>query len=226
MPAQNVTTEGLPRTEHTYNICSGLKNKPWATFRVFSDPPVGIVQKHQEFPRFSGGDKIAGLIKLTLDNPQTVNLITVSVSPSIRMTYHTDPFISLVGALSEVTLLENLTHALTIKSISRHTPLEIHTFQTTEKFGGKLKGTYQFPFTFPFPTHLDLSTSTTIFLPLQTPSDTVGRPPRSSPQSTPASPSASSSFPSTTSPRISRFCSLSSPKSLKRTRRRLRCAQC
>ena len=46
IPAQNVTTGGLPRTEHTYIICSGLKNKPWATFRVFSDPPVGVVQKH------------------------------------------------------------------------------------------------------------------------------------------------------------------------------------
>ena len=46
IPAQNVTTGGLPRTEHTYIICNGLKNKPWATFRVFSDPPVGVVQKH------------------------------------------------------------------------------------------------------------------------------------------------------------------------------------
>ena len=80
-----------------------------------------------------------------------------------------------------------------------------------KKFDGKLKGAYQFPITFPFPTHLDLPTFTTIFLPLQTPSDTNGRLPRSSPPSTPASPSASSSFPSTTSPRTSRFRSLSSP---------------
>jgi hypothetical protein len=130
IPAQNATAEGLPRTEHTYNICSGLKNKPLATFRVFSDPPVGVVQKHQKFPRFSGGDKIAGLIELTLDNSQTVNSITVSVSPSFRMTYNTDAFISFVGTLSEVTLLGNLTHSLTTKSVSGHAPLEIHAFQT------------------------------------------------------------------------------------------------
>ena len=122
---------GAPaRTEHTYNICSGLKNKPWAAFRIFTDPPVGVVQKHQKLPRFSGGDNIAGLIELTLDSSQTLNSITVSVSPSFRMTYHTDAFISFVGALSEVTLLGNLTHSLTIKSVSGHAPLEIHTFQT------------------------------------------------------------------------------------------------
>jgi len=48
IPAQNVTAEGLPRTEHTYNVWNGLKNKPWATLRVLSDPPVGVVQKHQK----------------------------------------------------------------------------------------------------------------------------------------------------------------------------------
>lgn len=80
IPAQNLTAEGLPRTEHTYNICSGLKNKPWATFHIFSEPPVGA-QKHQKLPRFSGGDMVAGLIEFAPDSSQTVNSITVSVGP-------------------------------------------------------------------------------------------------------------------------------------------------
>jgi len=81
VPAQQVTTEGVSRTEHTYSICSGLKNKPWATLRVFSQPPLGASPGHQKFPRFSSGDMIAGLIEFTLDSPQTINSITVSVGP-------------------------------------------------------------------------------------------------------------------------------------------------
>ena len=46
------------------------------------------------------------------------------------MTYHTHAFISFVGELSEVTLLGNLTHSLTIESVSGHAPLGIHAFQT------------------------------------------------------------------------------------------------
>ena len=80
--AQQVTADsGLSRTEHTYNICSGLKNKPWATFRIFSEPPVGATQKHQKLPRFSGGDMVAGLIEFAPDSSQTVHSITVSVGP-------------------------------------------------------------------------------------------------------------------------------------------------
>ena len=64
IPAQNVTTGGLPRTEHTYNICNGLKNKPWATFRVvirgyiagesdtFLDHQVSIWTRASGDPRF------------------------------------------------------------------------------------------------------------------------------------------------------------------------------
>jgi hypothetical protein len=79
IPAQQVTAEGVSRTEHTYSICSGLKNRPWATIRVFSQPPLGASPRHQKFPRFSNGDMIAGLIEFTLDSPQTVNSVTVSV---------------------------------------------------------------------------------------------------------------------------------------------------
>ena len=79
--AQRATTEGVSRTEHTYNICSGLKNKPWVTFRIFSRPSLGASSKHQDFPRFSSSDMAEGLIELTLDSPQTINSITVSVGP-------------------------------------------------------------------------------------------------------------------------------------------------
>ena len=79
--AQQVTTQGVSRSEHTYNICSGLKNKPWVTFRVFSQPSLGASSRHQDFPRFSSGDIVAGLIEFTLDSPQTINSITVSVGP-------------------------------------------------------------------------------------------------------------------------------------------------
>jgi len=79
--AEQVTTERVSRTEHTYNICSGLKNKPWVTFRVFTQPSQGASSRHQDFPRFSSGDMVAGLIEFTLDSPQTINSITVSVGP-------------------------------------------------------------------------------------------------------------------------------------------------
>ena len=80
-PAQQLTTEGVSHTEHTYNICSGLKNKPWVAFRIFSQPSLGASSRHQDFPRFSSGDMVSGLIEFTLDSPQTINSITVSVGP-------------------------------------------------------------------------------------------------------------------------------------------------
>ncbi|EDR12159.1 uncharacterized protein LACBIDRAFT_311255 [Laccaria bicolor S238N-H82] len=195
--AQQITAEGLSRTEHTYNICSGLKNKPWATFRIFSEPPVGAAQKHQKFPRFSGGDMVAGLIEFASDSSQTVNSITVSLRGRIIRGY-------LAGESDTF-----LDHQVSIWTRASGDP-RFPNPGSTKKFDGKLKGAYQFPFAFPFPTHVDVSTSTAISLPLPTPLDPVVPSPSPAPSSTPATPS-SKSFLSATTPSASHLRSFSSP---------------
>lgn len=192
--SQQVTEEGVSRTEHTYSICSGLKNKPWATLRVFSQPPLDASPRHQKFPRFSSGDIIAGLIEFTLDSPQTVNSITVSVHGRIIRGYlaeESDTF---------------LDHQVGIWTRADGDPRSPEP-GSNKKFNGRLKGTYQFPFVFPFPTHVDISTSTPFLPPsLQTSSDSI-----STSSSSPATATTSISFPPATVPPGSRFHSLSIP---------------
>lgn len=192
--SQQVTEEGVSHTEHTYSICSGLKNKPWATLRVFSQPPLDASPRHQKFPRFSSGDIIAGLIEFTLDSPQTVNSITVSVHGRIIRGYlaeESDTF---------------LDHQVGIWTRADGDPRSPEP-GSNKKFNGRLKGTYQFPFVFPFPTHVDISTSTPFLPPsLQTSSDSI-----STSSSSPATATTSISFPPATVPPGSRFHSLSIP---------------
>lgn len=77
-PAETHTE--APHIVHRYHIHSGFKNKPWATFCLFSRPFEAPQQKSQKLPRFLGGDDIKGLIEFSLNSPQTVHSIAVTVS--------------------------------------------------------------------------------------------------------------------------------------------------
>jgi hypothetical protein len=77
-PAETPTE--APHLVHRYDICSGFKNKPWAVFRLFSRPIEAPQQKSQKLPRFLGGDDIKGVIDFSLNSPQTVHSIAVTVS--------------------------------------------------------------------------------------------------------------------------------------------------
>ncbi|EDR05590.1 uncharacterized protein LACBIDRAFT_302914 [Laccaria bicolor S238N-H82] len=193
--AQQVTTEGVSHTERTYNICSGLKNKPWVTFRVLSQPSLGASSRHQDFPRFSSGDMVAGLIELTLDSPQTINSITVSLHGRVIKGYlaeGTDTF---------------LDHHVSIWTRADGDP-HFRDQASTKKFNGRLNGAYQFPFAFPFPTLVDISTSTAFPPPFQ---DPVGTSSNSSPSDATLSPTRSRSLLYATTPPTSRFRSQSIP---------------
>ncbi|EDR05670.1 uncharacterized protein LACBIDRAFT_329543 [Laccaria bicolor S238N-H82] len=192
--AQQVTTG---RAEHIYNICSGLKNKPWVTFRVFSQPSPGASSKHQDLPRFSSGDIVAGLIEFTLDSPQTINSITVSLRGRV-----------IRGYLAEEsdTFLDHQVSIWTRADGDPHFPDQ----GSTKKFNGRLNGAHHFPFAFPFPTLVDISTSTAFPPPFQTLQDPVGSSPNPSSSNATVSPTRSSSLlPATTPP--TRFRSRSIP---------------
>jgi len=77
-PAETHTE--APHIVHRYHIHSGFKNIPWATFRLFSRPFESPQQKSQKLPRFWGGDDIKGVIEFSLNSPQTVHSIAVTVS--------------------------------------------------------------------------------------------------------------------------------------------------
>ena len=77
-PAETPTE--APHIVHRYHIHSGFKNKPWATFCLFSRPFEAPQQKSQRLPRFLGGDDIKGVIEFSLSSPQTVHSIAVTVS--------------------------------------------------------------------------------------------------------------------------------------------------
>lgn len=196
-PAQTPTE--APHIVHRYHIHNGFKNKPWATFCLFSHPPEAPQQKSQKLPRFLGGDDIKGVIELSLNGSQTVHSIDVTLRGRI-----------ITGSL-DGEFYTFLNHRVCVWNRSFGDPRLVGK-QPAKRFDGKLSGSYEFPFCFSFPTHVDIDTTYPVSF-ASNPSEAVSKPPldpitsnTTSPTSptsasSPSSPFSTSSLPSSMSPR-------------------------
>jgi len=61
-------------------------NKPWATLYTFSRD-LGEPQPKGKFPRFWGGEAIAGTVDLDLKSPTTIQQISITVGSSGRLLF-------------------------------------------------------------------------------------------------------------------------------------------
>lgn len=68
---------------HEYHIKSGGKAQPWATLKVFSRQPGSTSTSSQKTPRFTTRDLVQGSLDLNLESPQSINSISLFVSPFV-----------------------------------------------------------------------------------------------------------------------------------------------
>ncbi|KAG2013075.1 hypothetical protein CC2G_010013 [Coprinopsis cinerea AmutBmut pab1-1] len=147
----NQDPQGGQTQEHEFHITSDSENdgRPWATMRLFTRSSTGSSQK-SHYPRYFGGDAIAGTVELDLDKSQTINSITLTLKGRF-MTRS-------VGQGSHTFL--NQTFTVWNKNVGEPrsavpSSLDIASSKKN-KFNAKLQGKYEWPFSFPFPTEICL----------------------------------------------------------------------
>ncbi|KIM35177.1 hypothetical protein M413DRAFT_368864 [Hebeloma cylindrosporum] len=140
----------------------------WCTLRLFTENlPAGNprVSHHKpKTPKFWGGQIIAGLLELELDRPQTIQSISLTLRGKV-----------VTGSL-EGGSYNFLDHDIVLWDKSSG---DAH-------FDGKFVGDYKFPFSFPFPTDVDLANSSAV--PASTTSEFATTQPPSSPTISAAKP--------------------------------------
>ena len=168
----------LQHIEHSFPIRG---NKPWATLYTFSRD-LGGPQPKGKVPRFWGGELVAGTVDLDLTTSTTIQQISITVGRSSRLclcfgliaTFQLQGKISTGYRESEGIFLNHevlLYHQDTGEPHPSSAPLQTHNSTRRTKFDGKfLPGSYQFPFSIPFPAQVDLK------LPGILPSASVVRP--------------------------------------------------
>ncbi|KDR78631.1 hypothetical protein GALMADRAFT_223891 [Galerina marginata CBS 339.88] len=126
-------------------------NKPWATLSTYSPRSVpGLIQderaksKDSKLPRFLGSVPMLGTVELDLESSQTIQQISITVRGKIVTGYLVD---------ESYTFLDDK-RILWHKSMgSPPSPSAALPSDTQAKAPqGKLSGSYQIPFSFPFPT--------------------------------------------------------------------------
>lgn len=75
---QEIVPTGSHPTEHEFTLRSGMMmtGKPWLTLRVLTRPS----KLPHKYPRIFGGENIAGVVEIKLDQPMNINSITLHVS--------------------------------------------------------------------------------------------------------------------------------------------------
>ncbi|TFK23474.1 hypothetical protein FA15DRAFT_620797 [Coprinopsis marcescibilis] len=121
---------------HLRSLFSGSKSTPWATFSVVGG------ERHNCYPKFHTGDYIRGSVHLNLESPQAVSSIQILLKGKLITSYlgGSYPF---------------LEYAITLWDRGAGNP-RVPT--SSKRFTGNFVGQYDFPFKFPFPSHVDLST--------------------------------------------------------------------
>ena len=77
---QNVASGSSGPQVHEYHIKTGSKSNPWATLQVFSKCSTDSGSSGQKVPCFTSSDSVQGALQLTLDSPQNINSISLSVN--------------------------------------------------------------------------------------------------------------------------------------------------
>ncbi|KDR84281.1 hypothetical protein GALMADRAFT_237009 [Galerina marginata CBS 339.88] len=137
-----------PHFEHAFVIPDA---NPWATLRIFTQESIaGLLDSPRskpEYPLFYGDGPVMGVLELELESPRTIRQITVSIRGKV-----------LSGFVDDGVKFLDYTHSLWHKHMGdpRSTSQS-----TTKKFDGNLVGSYQFPFSFPFPAQVDISSLAT-----------------------------------------------------------------
>ncbi|KAJ3537143.1 hypothetical protein NMY22_g5719 [Coprinellus aureogranulatus] len=138
------------RQEYAYPIRSAFRSEPWAILRLYdAGPPASQRARKRKHPRFFAGDEIVGSVDLSLSSSQIIRNMKLSLKGTM---------ITGVGEGGSITFLE---HECTLWDSKFGDPWLLHQAYLPspgKKYDGKLSGNWKFPFTIPFPTHLDLST--------------------------------------------------------------------
>ncbi|KAF8165885.1 hypothetical protein B0H34DRAFT_254666 [Crassisporium funariophilum] len=136
--------------EHSFPIKG---NKPWATLHTFSRESIpgtiGGFKAKPRIPRIWGSEPVAGLLELNLEDSQIIQQIKITIRGTIATGYlegEKDIFLE-----HEVVIWNN--------AWGDRQNACANTTTTKKRSQAKLLGSYQFPFSFPFPTHVDLSSS-------------------------------------------------------------------
>ncbi|KAF8165752.1 hypothetical protein B0H34DRAFT_794105 [Crassisporium funariophilum] len=152
------------------------QDKAWATLHLFSRKSIPgnpqPLQHRPKAPRFWSSDPVAGVLDLNLDSAQSIQQITLKIRGKIITS-------SFEGGTH--TFLDHETILWSKNSTEKQESLT----STKSKSDGKLIGEHHFPFTFPFPANVDLSSCSSI------PSEWSLGPPASPPASPTISPSSS-----------------------------------
>ncbi|KIM35167.1 hypothetical protein M413DRAFT_449876 [Hebeloma cylindrosporum] len=131
---------GEPHIEHSIPLVGPSK---WATLYTFTPESVhGLVHEprsaKRNIPTFIEGRNVNGMLELDLEGTQTIQQIILTIQGTI-----------LTGSLAmEIQRFLLYKHNIWHKSMGDPR-------QPTQRSDGRLTGSYQFPFSFPFPSHID-----------------------------------------------------------------------
>ncbi|KAF5331925.1 hypothetical protein D9611_008930 [Ephemerocybe angulata] len=148
---------GAAPKEFTFSIG---KSTPWATLRLYSADPLRsrAASRKGRHPRFTNVDNMFGNIELSLTSPQTIRSIKLILKGTI-----------ITSCLStETGLLSFLDHTYIVWDRKFGDPKQLSqpnswNSSRNQKFDGKLEGNWIFPFSIPFPTHVDLTTLCAVY---------------------------------------------------------------
>ncbi|KAF4612176.1 hypothetical protein D9613_003991 [Agrocybe pediades] len=143
--------DGAPKKvahiEHSFPIRA---NKPWATLLIFtrnSIPGLSVEKRVRKVPRFVGDGMVSGMVELDLESTQTIQAISVTLRGKIVTGYLAD---------EAITFLDHKHVIWNTKSMGNPpTSSKSRNVYHGKKAAGKLLGSYQIPFNFPFPSLID-----------------------------------------------------------------------
>ncbi|CAA7259363.1 unnamed protein product [Cyclocybe aegerita] len=150
IPPSLVENPGLRPNGYEFDYIFPIRShKPWATLHLFTRGSIPgnphPSDRRPKTPSFWGNELLAGMVELDLEVPQSIQEINIKgkvVTGSLEGSSYT---------------FFNHDHVVWTKPPKDH--------DASERQDGKLFGECKYPFSFPFPTHVDLSTRAAVVRP-------------------------------------------------------------
>ncbi|PPR04656.1 hypothetical protein CVT24_011874 [Panaeolus cyanescens] len=149
--SRSVALSGAHKFE--YYIRNNHKSAPWATLRVFSRSSASVStmgtsgSSKSRVPKFTDSESLQGCLELNLESPQNINSIHLSLRGRVMTSAYDE---------GVCTFLEYPITVWTRAHGDPHTML-LNGDSRAKKFEGKLSGNYTWPFTFAFPSEVQLN---------------------------------------------------------------------